>query len=144
VHRLGRCAAALARSAAARAGPLPCPPAPVPLPALVAPEVSALPVELALGAGALAIGIFGSGATAAFGTACLPAAPSLPAALGASAGGGGGGLVIVTVKVERTFSVTWVVKSGAKARIRPRMTATCSSATRTTTPSLVRGGGSGL
>ena len=46
--------------------------------------------------------------------------------------GGSGGAVMVTLKVDSTSSVTCALKSGAKARIRPMITSTCS---RTTMPS---------
>jgi len=143
MDRLAGAAATLSAARTALTRSLTAGPGAVPLPWLVAPDVTAEPVELAIGAGAFAIGIFGCGAFAALGTAFFPAAPSAPAALGSGAGGGGGGgggAVIVTVKVDSTLSTAWAVKSGAKARIRPRIATTCSSATSASTPSRVRRG----
>ena len=63
--------------------PLLGPPAPVPLPAEPAPDVSALPVLDARGAGNFESGSLAGRAITARGTAFLPSAPLLPAGSGA-------------------------------------------------------------
>ena len=101
---------------------------------------SALPLLLTCGAGGIANSTLGSAACTARGTALAPASPDEPAGSGLTDGSGeGGGAVIVTVKVDTTVSTAFVARSGAKARISPISTTTCSRATAAAMPRRTRG-----